>query len=161
MAVTYVSRIRKNPLIQNDAGKFYPAVSYISEINVNKLSQEISESTTLTPTEVIGVIQSFLTSIPKYMLLGYKVRLDNFGVLKLGFLKSTGHEKAEDVTANDIGGLHVLFQPDKMLRQRLEKPEFVKLDPKKKEATAPEGSGQPASGTDGQSDPDGWNGNQP
>ena len=140
MAVTYVSRIRKNPLIKNAAGKYYPAVSYISEINVSKLAQEISESTTLTPTEVIGVIQSFLTSIPRYMLLGYKVRLDSFGILKLGFTGTVGHEKEEDVSANDIGGLRILFHPDKMLMHRLENPEFVRRDQKKKDAADTDGN---------------------
>ena len=37
-------------------GKFYPAPAYIAEIGVNQLAEEISSSTTLTPTEVIGVI---------------------------------------------------------------------------------------------------------
>ncbi len=128
MAVTFVSRFHKNPFSQEDVGKFYPAVSYIAEISVSKLAQEISESTTLTPTEIVGVIQSFLITIPKYMMLGYKVRLDNFGLFKLGVNGTNGRPTAEAVSADDIKGLKVLFHPDAMLKARIQNPEFVKLD---------------------------------
>ena len=56
MAVPFVSRKRLNPRDLEAEGKFYPAPAYIAEIGVNQLAEEISSSTTLTPTEVIGVI---------------------------------------------------------------------------------------------------------
>ena len=58
MAVPFVSRKRLNPRDLEVEGKFYPAPAYIAEIGVNQLAEEISSSTTLTPTEVIGVIRS-------------------------------------------------------------------------------------------------------
>ena len=133
MAVPFVSRKRLNPRNLEAEGKFYPAAAYISEIGVNQLAEEISQSTTLTPTEVIGVIRSFLLIVPKYMMLGYKVRLDSFGIFKLGLKTSPackGHAKATEVTANDIGGVKVLYTLDTMLNTKLEKPEYVKLDAK-------------------------------
>lgn len=133
MAVPFVSRKRLNPRNLEAEGKFYPAAAYISEIGVNQIAEEISQSTTLTPTEVIGVIRSFLLIVPKYMMLGYKVRLDSFGIFKLGLKTSPackGPAKATEVTANDIGGVKVLYTPDTMLNTKLEKPEYVKLDAK-------------------------------
>ena len=67
------------------------------------------------------------------MMLGYKVRLDSFGIFKLGLKNAPtckGHQKATEVTANDIGGVKVLYTPDTMLSTKLEKPEYVKLDAK-------------------------------
>lgn len=131
MAVPFVSRKRLNPRDLHAEGKFYPAPAYISEIGVNQLAEEISQSTTLTPTEVIGVIRSLLLTVPKYMLLGYKVRLDSFGLFKLGFKKTDtckGYEKASEVSASDIGSVKIMFTPDSMLDRKLEKPVFVKLD---------------------------------
>ena len=131
MAVPFVSRKRLNPRNLEAEGKFYPAPAYIAEIGVNQLAEEISTSTTLTPTEVIGVIRSLLLTVPKYMMLGYKVRLDSFGIFKLGLKNSSdckGHVKATEVTANDIAGVKVLYTPDAMLNAKLEKPEYVKLD---------------------------------
>ena len=88
MAVPFVSRKRLNPRNLEAEGKFYPAPAYISEIGVNQIAEEISQSTTLTPTEVIGVIRSFLLTVLKYMMLGYKVRLDSFGIFKLGLISA-------------------------------------------------------------------------
>lgn len=133
MAVPFVSRKRLNPRDLEAEGKFYPAPAYIAEIGVNQLAEEISSSTTLTPTEVIGVIRSLLLTVPKYMMLGYKVRLDSFGIFKLGLKNAAacrGHEKASEVTANDIAGVRVMYTPDTMLNAKLEKPEYVKLDAK-------------------------------
>ncbi len=133
MSVPYISRIRLNPRNLDAEGRFYPAPAYIGEIDVNKLAEDISSSTTLTPTEVVGVIRSLLLTVPRYMLLGYKVRLDSFGIFKLGFKKKLackGYEKAKDVTANDIASLKVLFTPDMMLNSRLGRPDYVKLDAK-------------------------------
>lgn len=133
MAVPFVSRKRLNPRDLEAEGKFYPAPAYISEIGVNQLAEEISQSTTLTPTEVIGVIRSLLLTVPKYMMLGYKVRLDGIGIFKLGLKNAMlfkGRKKATEVTANDIAGVRVLYTPDTMLNAKLAKPEYVKLDAK-------------------------------
>ena len=143
MAVPFVSRKRSNPRDLDADGKFYPAPAYISEVNVNKLAEEISESTTLTPTEVVGVIRSLLLTVPKYMMLGYKVRLDSFGIFKLGFRHSCkGWEKASQVTANDIDDVKVIFSPETMLKDKLKKPEFVKIDAKYLPADDEEKSGE-------------------
>ncbi len=145
MAVPYVSRKRLNPRDLDAEGKFYPAPAYIGEIGVNKIAEEISESTTLTPTEVIGVIRSLLLIVPKYLMLGYKVRLDSFGIFKLGLKNADtckGHEKASEVTANDIEGVRVIYKADSMLSAKLDKPEYVKLDAKYiNEETEQTGSG--------------------
>lgn len=146
MAVPFVSRKRLNPRNLEAEGKFYPAPAYIAEIGVNQLAEEISTTTTLTPTEVIGVIRSLLLTVPKYMMLGYKVRLDSFGIFKLGLKNAPtckGHEKATEVTASDIAGVKVMYTPDTMLNAKLEKPEYVKLDAKyiSDEESEPTGTG--------------------
>lgn len=51
MAVPFVSRKRLNPRNLEAEGKFYPAPAYIAEIGVNQLAEEISTTTTLTPTK--------------------------------------------------------------------------------------------------------------
>lgn len=129
MAVPFVSRKRLNPQNLQAEGTYYPAPAYISEVDAKTISKEISDSTTLTATEIFGVIQSFLTIVPKYMLLGYKVRLDGFGIFKAGFTGTKGgYTKASDVTASDIKGIKVMYTPDSALKQKLESPTFVKLD---------------------------------
>ena len=144
MSVPFVSRVRINAQDLGAASKYYPAAAYIDQVDVDKLAEEISEATTLTPTEVIGVIRSLLMTVPKYMLLGYKVKLDSFGIFKLGLKTACkGHEKATDVTANDIEGVKVIFTADPKLKEKLSKPDYIKLDAKyiTDEETKPEPSG--------------------
>lgn len=146
MAVPFVSRLRKNPRDLDAEGRFYPAPAYISEVGIDQLASEISESTTLTPTEVIGVIRSLLATVPKYMMLGYKVRLEKFGIFKIGLKTAAvckGYEKAADVSANDIDSVKVLFTPDVMVSEKLKKPEYVKLDARYiKSGESTDGSGE-------------------
>lgn len=131
MAVPFVSRKRLNPQNVGAEGKFYPAPAYISEIGINELASEISSATTLTPTEVIGVLRSLLLTVPKYMMLGYKVRLDSFGIFKLGLKTDcTGWDKASEVSTSDIKGVKVIYTADSMLKNKLAKPSYVKLDAK-------------------------------
>ena len=129
MAVPFISRLRLNPLKPKEVGKYYPAAAYVAEINVNQLADEISESTTLTPTDVLGVINSLLRIIPKYMLLGYKVRLDTFGIFKLSLKnKCKGYDTPKEVSANDIEGIKILFTPDLMMKAKMQRPQYTKLD---------------------------------
>lgn len=132
MAIGFVSRKRNNPQDLKAEGKYYPSPAYFSEIAIEELSTEISYGTTLTPTEVVGVIKSLMVTIPKYIMLGYKVRLDGLGIFKAGFVHSgKGHEKSKDVSASDITkGIKILYTPDVMIKERIKNPSFVKTDAK-------------------------------
>lgn len=129
MSIAYVSRKRLNPRDISAKGKFYPAPAYFGEVNLDMICEKISASTTLTPGDVKNVITSLLLTVPEYMLLGYKVRLDDFGIFKLSF-SGKGKEKATQVTADDISGLKVLYTPDLKLKTKLSRPEFTKVDAK-------------------------------
>lgn len=149
MSIPFVSRKRLNPRDMDAEGKYYPAPAYISEVDIHQLSEEISESTTLTPTEVLGVISSLLRILPKYVLLGYKVRLNSFGIFKVGLKLAPsckGYERAGEVSANDIGGLKIMFTPDIMLKHKLERPEYFKLDARFLPDDNGEGKSDPSEG---------------
>ena len=129
MAIPFISRTRINPQNKGAPAKYYPAAACIAEVNTNQLAEEISESTTLTSTDILGVINSLLRIIPKYLMLGYKIRLDTFGAFKLGLKTNCkGYDKAKEVTSNDISGVKILFLADSMMKSRMEKPQFTKLD---------------------------------
>ena len=91
MAVPFASRKHLNPRDLEAVARFYPAPAYIAEI---------------------GAIRSLLITVPKYMLLGYKVRLDSFGIFKLGVKNVAtckGHEKASKVSASNLCGFTECF----------------------------------------------------
>ena len=82
------------------------------------MAKEISKSCTLTPADVVAVIESFLDKMPEYLKSSNRIRLNKFGIFKLSF-SSVGHEKAEDVSSNDIKNLRVLFTPSAELKREL------------------------------------------
>ena len=99
---------RENPLNREADSKYYASAEYGEEIDVNALAREISKSCTLTPADIVAVIESFLDKMPQYLKSSNRIRLNKFGIFKLSF-SSEGHEKAEDVSSNDIKNLRVLF----------------------------------------------------
>lgn len=109
---------RQNPLDRQADSKYYASAEYGEEIDVNALAKEISKSCTLTPADIIAVIQSFLDKMPQYLKSSNRIRLNKFGIFKLSF-SSIGHEKAEDVSSNDIKNLRVLFTPSAELKKEL------------------------------------------
>ena len=56
--------------------------------------------------------------MPQYLKSSNRIRLNKFGIFKLSF-SSIGHEKAEDVSSNDIKNLRVLFTPSAELKKEL------------------------------------------
>ena len=109
---------RQNPLDRTGDSKYYASAEYGEEIDVNKLAKEISKSCTLTPADIVAVIESFLDKMPEYLKSSNRIRLNKFGIFKLSF-SSAGHEKAEDVSSSDIKNLRVLFTPSAELKKEL------------------------------------------
>ncbi len=108
---------RENPLNRADS-KYYATAEYGEEIDIHQLAKDISKSCTLTPADIVAVIESFLDKMPQYLKNSNRIRLDNFGIFKLSF-SSKGHEKQEDVSANDIIAPRVLFTPCAKLKKEL------------------------------------------
>lgn len=79
---------------------------------------EISKGCTLNPADIVAVIESFLDKVPHYLKNSNRVRLDNFGILKLSF-RAKGQQVEKDVTSNDITNVRVLFQPSTKLKKEL------------------------------------------
>lgn len=127
MSIFFYARKRINPQDVESGSTYYPAPAYVSEIGLKQLAAEISDNTALTPTEVSAVLQSFITTIPKYMLLGYKVRLPGLGIFKTSFLKTKGgYTNSKQVSSSDIGSVKPIFTVAKAFNELFEKAEFVK-----------------------------------
>lgn len=113
----YSVKKRENP-INREESKFYATAEYSDEVNIRQLACEISKGCTLNPADIVAVIESFLDKVPHYLKNSNKVRLDNFGILKLSF-RAKGQQVEKDVTSNDITNVRVLFQPSTKLKQEL------------------------------------------
>jgi len=114
----YSTTKRQNPLDRESDSKYYASPVYGEEIDVNDLAKDISKTCTLTPADIVAVIESFLDKMPFYLKNSNRIRLNKLGIFKLSF-SSNGHEKEEDVSSNDITNLRVLFTPSAQLKKEL------------------------------------------
>lgn len=120
----YSVKRRANPLNREES-KYYATAEYSDEINIRKLAVEISKGCTLNVADILAVIESFLDKVPEYLKNSNRVRLDNFGILKLSF-SAKGQEDEKNVTSNDITDVRVLFQPCSKLRKELSDVTYTK-----------------------------------
>ncbi len=126
MNTPYTLRQRINPQHPENPMKFFPAPYYFGTMDFMHIAEDISKGTTLTRTDIIAVIQSFIMQIPKYMEMGYISKLDGFGSFKLAF-SGEGKESPADVNARDIDDVHILFTPDIKLRRLIKTFKFSRI----------------------------------
>lgn len=114
----YKIMARENPQDRSQK-KFYAAPSYVKDVNLRKVAQDISKTCTLTPADIAAVLESFLDKIPDYLEEGHSIKMGDFGRFRLSF-SSRGQNKKEEVTANDIKKSRIIFVPSSALKTRLE-----------------------------------------
>lgn len=112
-----------NPL-NRDEQKFYAVPAWNSEVDVRTIANSISKMCTLTPIDIMAVLEAFIQILPDYLMAGNPIKLGDFGTIKLSF-KSNGQEKEDDVTASDIKNTKVLFRAGKQLKATLRDVKFT------------------------------------
>lgn len=106
----------KGNVVFEEYFKYYARANQIGMIDILKIAKDISSFCTLTTTDIVAVLQSFIERIPAYLMDSKSVNLKPFGIFKLA-LNSESQEKEEDVTAKTIKGVRVLFKPSVELKK--------------------------------------------
>lgn len=120
----YSIQKRFNPLNREDV-KFYATPEYGDVIDIQRITEDISKTCTLTPADILAVIQSLVDKLPEYLKDSKKIKLGNFGTFKLSF-SSTGQLEEKDVSSKDIKKIRVLFRPSVELKHALSNTTFTK-----------------------------------
>lgn len=115
---------RANPLNREEK-KFYAEPSWTREMNLKGLCTLISNACSINASDVRAVIEALIFQLPREVMNGTKIRLDDFGIFKLSF-RSQGQEKESDVDAGKISNLHLIFTPSPELKETLSKTQFSK-----------------------------------
>ena len=109
---------RANPLNRTAAKRLFASLMWSIIITIRALADEISKSCTLTATDVVAVLESFLQLLPLFLKNGHSIRLGDFGIFKLSF-SAMGQEFKDDVSVKDISNVRVLFRPSVQLKKEL------------------------------------------
>lgn len=120
----YSIKKRQNPLNREES-KFYATATFSDIVDLQRIADDISKNCTLTPADILAVIQSLVDKLPEYLRFSHKIKLGNFGTFKLSF-SAIGQEEETNVSAKDIKNLRVLFTPSVDLKHSLSKVTFTK-----------------------------------
>ncbi len=103
-------KVKNNRKGSATIGKIYGKAVVSGTVYTAKLADEISKMCTLTPPDIIAVIDALKTKIAEHLAIGERVVLDNFGAFKVG-LTTKPADTPKKFTANNVVGTHVIFQP--------------------------------------------------
>ena len=109
---------RPNPLTKEK--KWYASPRLTGSRDLKSLSKDLSEVSSLSAGDVQNVIANLIDQLPKWLMEGNSVKLDGFGSFRLSF-SSEGEAVKDDVTADSIKDVYVLFEPDVAIKERVSK----------------------------------------
>jgi DNA-binding protein, histone-like, putative len=118
---------KANPLEPETKRKWYASPVKAGTINNYQLSKGISSKSSLTRGDVMNVIENMVDEIPKYLIEGYSVNLNNFGTLRLS-LSSEGVAEPDTFTAENIKNMRVVFTPSPEFKNALHGIHFEKTE---------------------------------
>jgi len=126
MSVKYNIVKRGNPAKPETPKKFYPSIQSSGRMTVRQLAERASQMSTLSTTDMMAAIESFLTIVPEELANGKIVELGDFGNF---WLRSSaeGVEEAAKVRSEQIVNLIPRFNPGKQFKRVLDSAEFEKL----------------------------------
>jgi predicted histone-like DNA-binding protein len=116
---------RGNPADREAPKKFYPSIESSGRVTTRELAERASQMSTLSTTDIVAVIESFLTIIPNELAKGNIVELGDFGNFWLR-TSSDGAETATEVRSDQINGVMPRFNPGKEFRRMLDAIQFNK-----------------------------------
>lgn len=117
---------KANPLEPETQRKWYASAVKRGTINNYQLSKGIASKSSLTRGAVMNMIENMVDEIPRYLVDGYSVNLNNLGTLRLS-LSSEGVNEPGDFIAENIKNTRVVFTPSPEFKKMLEKIDFKEV----------------------------------
>ena len=119
MSVLFKPVARKNPRDFSAEPLFYAAAYRKEIVDTDQMCELIASNSTMSRSDVYGVLMELLDKINYQLKEGRTVRLHKLGMFSLS-LSSEGVEEADKLTAHHIKGAKINFRPDKELKQMLD-----------------------------------------
>ena len=103
-------KVKNNSKKSSTAGKIYGRAVVSNTIYTDTICENISGRCTLTEPDVKAAVSALESEIAKQLAQGNRVVLEGFGAFKVG-LTTKPADTVEKFTANNVKGMHVIFQP--------------------------------------------------
>ena len=116
MALQFNVVEKYNP--QTKDKKWYASPKQTGKHDLQDLSKEISQMSSLSQGDVYNTIMNLCEVLPKLLMEGNSVKLEGFGTFRLSF-SSEGSVNKDDITANSIKDVYILFNPDEAIKEKV------------------------------------------
>lgn len=117
---------RANPQDRTQT-KWYAAPVNEGRVTQREIAADIVELSSLSRGDISNVIESLITVIPRYLMLGKSVNLGDLGTLRISF-GSEGVDDKEQFVPSMIKGVRVVFTPSVQLKDAIEKTRLESAD---------------------------------
>lgn len=125
MPVKYIVVPHKIPSKPDQPLVYYPRVKSSGEVSLREIANDIAAESTFSQADTMGVIESFLQSIPRYLADGMIVRLGELGSFYLS-VQAEGASEPEKVNVSKIKGNRLRFRAGKLIKKMLKSIEYEK-----------------------------------
>lgn len=107
--------------------KWYAAPVNEGRVTQREIAADIVELSSLSRGDISNVIESLITIVPRYLMLGRSVNLSDLGTLRISF-GSEGVDDKEQFVPSMIKGVKVVFTPSVQLKDAIEKIRLESVD---------------------------------
>ncbi|MDL2224041.1 DNA-binding protein [Bacteroidales bacterium OttesenSCG-928-M06] len=114
----FVVQARKNPQNRDAEALFYPQAKTLGSVDLDTICNEIALSSSLTRGDVTNTIMSFLDTVPKYLKMGFSVKLGELGSFRLS-INSIGSSVPEEANASKVRNIRPVFIASTKLKKEI------------------------------------------
>jgi predicted histone-like DNA-binding protein len=125
MPVKYTVVPYKIPSKPDEPLTYYPRLKSSGEVSLREIANDIALESTMSQADTIGVIESLLQNIPRYLAEGKIVRLGELGSFYLS-IQAEGSPDAKSVNTSKIKRNKLHFRAGKLVKQMLKHIDYTK-----------------------------------
>ena len=118
----------RNPLRPQAAKKFYARSQSAGEVSIDDMAEVISYASSMTDTDIIGVLRAVIRQMQQHLADGRIVNLGDFGSFQM-ILSSEGADTKEEFTQANIRKAKVQFRPGAMLNDMRKNLKYERVEP--------------------------------
>ena len=118
MAVRYCIVPRKNPIKLEAPEKYYLRTKSVGKIDRDYLIKDMLRYVSLTPEEASAAINYLFEAVPRFIKLGFYVKLGTLGSFR-ATINSEGSETIEEATVDKVKRIHIRFFCGKELKKEI------------------------------------------
>ena len=130
MPIEYSLVERGNPADPAAPKKLYPAVRSTGDTTVRELAKRISSMSTVSPVDVMAVLEALFQTVPEELADGRIVRFGDFGSFSAA-LQGGGAATEKEFSGADVT-VKAQFRPGKLFRQALQNAALKRVPPQVK-----------------------------